>query len=59
METCCCGCTLETGTTVIAILGLMFGGTGFLGGCVMGAVPLILPSLLEVVSCGFLLFGTL
>ena len=27
---CCCGCSLETGCKIVAILGLIFGGIGLI-----------------------------
>ena len=61
MEKCCCVFRLETGVAVIAIIGLIFGGIEFITGCALGVVglPLVLVSLLRVVSCGLLLWGTL
>ena len=61
METCCFCCRLDTGCTVIAILGLIFGGIEFITGCLLGVVglPLVLLSLLGVVLCGLLLWGVL
>jgi len=61
MEKCCCVFRLETGVAVIAIIGLIFGGIEFITGCALGVVglPLVLVSLLRIVSCCLLLWGTL
>jgi len=62
METCCCGCSLKTGCKIIAILGLIFGGIGFITSILAwetlnGAD--IFGNILEIVAASLLLWGTL
>ena len=64
VSSCCCGCSLETGCKVIAILGLIFGiailGLIFGGrGFINSTPPGIIASLLAILAAAFLLWGTL
>jgi len=62
METCCCGCSLEKGSTVIAILGLIFGGTSFITSILAFEILKgadIFGNILAIVAAGLLLWGTL
>ena len=67
VSTCCCGCSLELGCKIIAVLGLIGGGLGFLGALgvknggaaqVVGAAY-IAQGILVIVAAGLLLWGTL
>ena len=60
VSTCCCGCSLETGCKIIAILGLMAAGgsTGLVTACVTdGYEGLIASNILSIVAAGLLLWG--
>merc|ERR1712117_296669 len=62
VSSCCCGCSLETGCKIIAILGLIFGGIGFITSILAwetlnGAD--IFGNILEIVAASLLLWGTL
>ena len=61
---CCCGCSLETGCKILAILGLIFGGLGLIQG--IASLSAEASNILEIVSNAFyilasamLLYGTL
>jgi len=61
---CCCGCSLQTGCKILAILGLIFGGIGLFR-CVVD-IDAEASTILEIVSHAFyilasamLLYGTL
>ena len=58
VSTCCCGCSLELGCKIIAVLGLIGGGLGFLGAQANG-VASIAQGILVIVAAGLLLWGTL
>ena len=61
VSTCCCGCSLETGCKIIAILGLIGGVGGFIQAC-RGPyvdITLVVASILGLVSYVGLLWGTL
>ena len=51
----CCVCSLETGCKVIAILGLILGGLGF----ITAEPAKIISSLLAILAAALLLWGTL
>ena len=61
VSTCCCGCSLDTGCKIIAILGLIGGG----GGIIMAFtkpeldIAAIVSNILGLVSSVGLLWGTL
>ena len=59
VSTCCCGCSLEQGCKIIAIVGLVFGGLAFVLACVNVDVGDIVGSILGLVAQGLLLWGTL
>ena len=61
---CCCGCSLETGCKILAILGLIFGGLGLIQS--IASLNAEASNILEIVSNAFyvlasamLLYGTL
>ena len=61
---CCCGCSLETGCKILAILGLIFGGLGLIQS--IASLSAEASNILEIVSNAFyilasamLLYGTL
>ena len=61
---CCCGCSLETGCKILAILGLIFGGLGLIQS--IASLSSEASNILEIVSNAFyilasamLLYGTL
>ena len=62
---CCCGCSLQTGCAILAILGLFVGGIGLIQGVFSLVVEANLATILFVVSNVFyilasamLLYGT-
>ena len=59
VSTCCCGCSLEQGCKIIAIVGLVFGGLAFVLACVNVDIGDIVGSILGLVAQGLLLWGTL
>ena len=68
VSTCCCGCSLELGCKIIAILGLIFGGLELIPGIVDSDLLVIVPVLvhaivihgvLYIIAAGLLLWGTL
>ena len=59
VSTCCCGCSLEEGCKIIAILGLVLGGLAFVLACVKLDVGGIVSNILGLVAYGLLLWGTL
>ena len=59
VSTCCCGCSLEQGCKIIAILGLVFGGLGFINACINVEVGDIVSNILGLVAYSLLLWGTL
>ena len=59
VSTCCCGCSLEQGCKIIAILGLVFGGLGLIYDCVNTDVGGIVSNILGLIAYGLLLWGTL
>ena len=67
VSTCCCGCSLEQGCKIIAILGLIGGVLGLINAVVSGVAAGagawvllgILPDILVLVTYGLLLWGTL
>ena len=67
VSTCCCGCSLETGCKIIAILGLIYGGLELIAG-ILGIVKLrptypflviVIHGVLYIIAAGLLLLGTL
>ena len=65
VSTCCCGCSLETGCKIIAILGLIFGGFELIAG-IFGMVRfgnsfliIVIHGVLYIIAAGLLLLGTL
>ena len=46
---CCCGCSLETGCKILAILGLIFGGLGLIQG--IASLSAEASNILEIVFC--------
>ena len=59
VSTCCCGCSLEQGCKIIAIVGLVFGGLGFVLLCVKLDLGVIVSSIIGLVAYSLLLWGTL
>ena len=67
VSTCCCGCSLEQGCKIIAILGLIGGVLGLINAVVSGVAAGagawvllgILPDILVLVTYYLLLWGTL
>ena len=65
VSTCCCGCSLEQGCKIIAILGLIGGVIGLINGVASGAGGGemqgfgITNNILALVISGLLLWGTL
>jgi len=59
VSTCCCGGSLERGCKIIAILGLIVGGLGFLRAVGEYGAADIIQSILTIIAGGLLLWGTL
>ena len=66
VSTCCCGCSLEQGCKIIAILGLIVGGLNLISSVASGShlvvelqVAAIIGSILALVVYSLLLWGTL
>ena len=65
VSTCCCGCSLETGCKIIAILGLIFGGLELIAGIVamvrltFSFLVIVIHGVLYIIAAGLLLLGTL
>ena len=65
VSTCCCGCSLETGCKIIAILGLIFGGLELIAGIdgivrlTYGYLVIVIHGVLYIIAAGLLLLGTL
>ena len=66
VSTCCCGCSLETGCKIIAILGLIFGGLELIAGIVAivrltyySYLVIVIHGVLYIIAAGLLLLGTL
>ena len=65
VSTCCCGCSLETGCKIIAILGLIFGGLELIAGIVAmvrltnSFLVIVIHGVLYIIAAGLLLLGTL
>ena len=65
VSTCCCGCCLETGCKIIAILGLIFGGFELIAGIVAmdrltySFLVIVIHGVLYIIAAGLLLLGTL
>ena len=65
VSTCCCGCSLEMGCKIIAIIGLIYGGLELIAG-IVGIVRLtnlfliiVIHGVLYIIAAGLLLLGTL
>ena len=64
VSTCCCGCSLEMGCKIIAILGLIGGVLGFfwtelMMNCENACVAYMGESVLKIIASGSLLRGAL
>ena len=63
-QCCCCGCSLETGCKILAILGLIGGGLGLAQGLLglaldASSIIRVLTNITYIIASAMLLWGTL
>ena len=63
-QCCCCGCSLETGCKILAILGLIGGGLGLAQGLLglvldTSSIIKVLTNITYIIASAMLLWGTL
>ena len=61
---CCCGCSLETGCKILAILGLIFGGIGLIQGVIglvveASTILKVISNAFYIIASALLLYGAL
>ena len=61
---CCCGCSLETGCKILAILGLIFGGIGLIQGVIglvveASTILKVISNIFYILASAMLLYGAL
>ena len=61
---CCCGCSLQTGCAILAILGLFVGGIGLIQGVIglvveASTILKVVSNVFYILASAMLLYGTL